>query len=91
MAISMATMKVTVTLEEEQVEDIRDLVEAGKADSVSGFVQHAVDIALSDAAGWKRMLDEALDRTGGPPTAAERAWIESLLGPAKGRKRRRQA
>ena len=57
MAISMATLKITITLEEEQVDDIRRLVEVGRADSVSGFVKHAVDVALNDAAGWKQMLD----------------------------------
>lgn len=87
----MATLKITITLEEAQVEDIRRLVEAGRADSVSGFVKHAVDVALNDAAGWNRMLDEALDQTGGPPTAEERAWVDSVLGPVKARGRKTRA
>ncbi len=89
MVIGMATVKVTITLEEEQMEEIRRLVEAGKADSVSGFVQHAVDVSLGDVAGWKQMLDTALERTGGPMTPVERAWVEGVLGPTKARARRR--
>src|SRR5262249_53591685 len=66
MVFSMATTKITITLEDSQVEEIRALVGAGQASSVSGFVQHAVKIALFDAAGWKEMLDDALRQTGGP-------------------------
>ncbi|MCC5953790.1 MAG: hypothetical protein JJU45_16985 [Acidimicrobiia bacterium] len=55
----MATKKVTITLEAEQVEQVRMLVDAGRAASVSGFVQHAVAVALDDVAGsggrcWRR-------------------------------------
>ena len=39
---------------------------AGKASSVSGFVQHAVGVALDDVAGWGAVLAEALVATGGP-------------------------
>ena len=83
MVIGMATMKITITLEEDQVEEVRKMVEAGKADSVSGFVKHAVGVALQDAAGWKQMLDEALEETGGPLTDQERAWVDSILGPVE--------
>ena len=61
----MATKKVTVTLDELQLDRIRALVEAGSASSVSGFVQHAVDVALDDVAGWGALLAEALRETGG--------------------------
>ena len=91
MAIGMATLKITITLEEAQVDDIRRLVEVGRADSVSGFVKHAVDVALNDAAGWKQMLDDALEQTGGPPTGEERAWVASILGPVKSRARKARA
>lgn len=55
----MATSKITIKLQDDQVEEIRALVAAGKAASVSAFVQHAVGVALFDAAGWKEMLEEA--------------------------------
>ena len=82
----MATRKVTVTLEEHQVDQIRKLVDAGSATSVSGFVGHAVSVALDDMAGWGALLAEALRDTGGPLTDDERAWADQLLG---NRRRRR--
>lgn len=81
MVISMATMqKVTVTLPREAVETIRSLVQSGKADSVSGFVQHAVQVSLDDISGWGAMLAQALDETGGDLTSEERAWASGVLG-----------
>ena len=81
MASGMATTKVTITLEDAQVEEIRRLVGAGRAPSVSAFVKHAVGVALHDAAGWHDMLREALERTGGPLTRRERAWADAVMSP----------
>jgi len=81
MVFGMATSKITITLHDDQVKEIRSLVAAGQAASVSGFVQHAVGVALSDAAGWKEMLEAALKQTGGPLTKKERAWADALLSP----------
>ncbi len=75
----MATKKVTVTLDEGQLERIRALVDAGSASSVSGFVQHAVGVALDDVAGWGALLAEALRQTGGPLTDEERSWADGIL------------
>jgi Arc/MetJ-type ribon-helix-helix transcriptional regulator len=83
MVIGMATQKITVTLDEDQVKEIRALVAAGQAANVSAFVQHAVGVALHDAAGWKEMLEDALRQTGGPLTKNERAWADALLSPRK--------
>ena len=80
MVLGMATRKVTITLDETQLEQIRSLVEARTAPSVSGFVQHAVAVALDDVAGWGAMLAEALRETGGELTADERAWADEVLG-----------
>lgn len=85
MVVGMATRKVTVTLDEGQVERIRRLVDAGNASSVSGFVQHAVGIALDDVAGWGALLADALRATGGPLTDDERAWADDLLGTSRPR------
>jgi Arc/MetJ-type ribon-helix-helix transcriptional regulator len=76
----MATRKVTITLEEDQLERIRRLVEGGGAPSVSGFVQRAVGVALDDVAGWGASLAEALRDTGGPLSDDERAWADEMLG-----------
>lgn len=83
--IGMATRKVTVTLDAAQLDRIRKLVDAGSAPSVSGFVQHAVSVALDDVAGWGALLAEALRETGGPLTDDERAWADELLGNRRGR------
>lgn len=80
MVIGMATRKVTVTLDEGQLGQIRALVQTGTAPSVSGFVQHAVAVALDDIAGWGTMLAEALRQTGGPLSDDERAWADDVLG-----------
>ncbi len=80
MVSGVATRKVTVTLEDAQLDAIRKLVDAGSASSVSGFVQHAVSVALDDVAGWGALLAEALRATGGPLTDEERAWADELLG-----------
>jgi Arc/MetJ-type ribon-helix-helix transcriptional regulator len=79
MVNGMAAVKVTITLPENQVEEIRALVEAGNASNVSQFVQHAVRVALFDAAGWRDMLDQALQQTGGTLTRQERAWADRVL------------
>ena len=85
----MATTKITITLQDDQVRAIREFVERGKAASVSGFVQHAVGVALADAAGWRTMLGDALRQTGGPLTKNERAWADEILQPAEGIRRAR--
>lgn len=85
----MATKKVTVTLDAVQLEEIQALVAAGKLESVSGFVQHAVTVSLADMASWRTLLDEALAATGGPLTRKERAWADRILR-GKGRRRRKR-
>ena len=91
MVTGMATTKVTITLDDDQLEEIREFVTNGKAASVSAFVKHAVGIALHDAAGWKEMLEGALQQTGGPLTKKERAWADALLSPRrKGPSRRKK-
>jgi hypothetical protein len=48
---------------------------------------------LHNAAGWKEMLDEALQQTGGPLTKKERTWADALLSsqPRRRRVRRKTA
>jgi Arc/MetJ-type ribon-helix-helix transcriptional regulator len=87
MVIGMASKKITITVNDEQVEQIRQLVATGRAASVSGFVQHAVGVALDDVAGWGAMLAQAVDASGGPMSADERAWADTALGVRKSRNR----
>jgi Arc/MetJ-type ribon-helix-helix transcriptional regulator len=79
MVNGMATTKITVTLPDEQLREVRALVAAGQTESVSAFVKHAVGTALFDAAGWREMLRDALQQTGGPVTKKERAWADAIL------------
>jgi len=91
MASGMATTKVTITLDDEQLAAVRGLVESGKADSVSAFVKHAVSVSLADVAGWGAMLGLALKQTGGPLTAKERAWADTILQRTRRSKAKRKA
>ena len=82
MVFGMAsTQKVTVTLPIDVVTAVRGLVAEGRAASVSGFVQHAVAVALDDVAGWQSMLHDALSSTGGDLTEHERQWADHVLHP----------
>jgi Arc/MetJ-type ribon-helix-helix transcriptional regulator len=83
MVNGMVTKKVTVTLEEGQLDRIRALVSAGTTSSVSGFVQHAVGNALDDVAGWGAMLADALQDSGGELSREERSWADEVLGVKK--------
>lgn len=83
MVSGMATVKVTITLEDDQLRAIRALVTAGQAASTSAFVKHAVGVALNDAAGWREMLNDALQQTGGPLTKTEREWADAILTPSQ--------
>jgi Arc/MetJ-type ribon-helix-helix transcriptional regulator len=87
MVFGMATVKITVTLPKEQVEEIGALVAARQAANISAFVKHAIAVALSDAAGWREMLDDALQQTGGPLTDEERAWADANLTSAANRRK----
>jgi Arc/MetJ-type ribon-helix-helix transcriptional regulator len=90
----MATKKVTVTLQAEQLTAIRALVAARSTSSVSAFVQHAVAVSLNDVAGWGALLAAALEKTGGPLTRAERSWADEVLlkkSPGKRKKTRARA
>ena len=83
MVFGMATSKLTITLQDTQLEEVRSLVAAKQAASISAFVQHAVNIALHDAAGWQEMLEDSLRQTGGPLTRQERAWADAVLSPKR--------
>jgi hypothetical protein len=52
----MATKKITFTLDVAQLDRVHELVESGRASSVSGFVQHAV--GASFAAGMNMRFSD---------------------------------
>ncbi len=85
MVIGMATVKITITLPDTQIEEIRKRVAAHESASVSGFIQRAVQKTLQNASEFRAMVDQGLVETGGPPTAKERAWARKMLSPQKRR------
>lgn len=83
MVNGMATTKITITLPNRQLEEIRKRVAAQEATSISGFIQQAVQKSLENAAEFRALVEEALKVTGGPLTAKERAWAKRMLSPRK--------
>ena len=92
--IGMATVKITITLPDSQIEEIRKRVAVRESASVSGFVQQAVQRSLQNTAEFSAMVDQGLGQTGGPLTAKERAWAKKMLAPRqkpRGRRTRGKA
>jgi Arc/MetJ-type ribon-helix-helix transcriptional regulator len=80
MVVGMAsTVKITVTIPKEQLEEIRALVKARRTDNVSAFVKHAIGVSLSDVKEWSDMVNQVLMETGGPLTKEEIALADSVL------------
>ena len=75
----MDIQRITISLPKIQVAQLKALVEAGRAESVSGFVQRVVGKALKNDALWRETLDQMLEETGGPLTSEEIAWADSVL------------
>jgi Arc/MetJ-type ribon-helix-helix transcriptional regulator len=75
----MATAKITITLPDRQLEEIRKRVAAQDSPSVSGFIQDAVQKSLENAVEFRGMVAEALQKTGGPLKPKERAWARKML------------
>ncbi len=88
----MATRKITITLPDRQLEEIRKRVAAQQCPTISGFIQQAVQKSLENAAAFRAMVEEGLQATGGPPKRRERAWARKMLSARKrGAKRGRAA
>lgn len=78
MVNGMATRKITITVEEEDLERIRKMVVAGTVKSVSGFVQQAVSRSLDADQLLDTYLAAVIDE-GGPLTESETAWLDGLF------------
>jgi len=83
MVNGMATMKITITLPDRQVQEIRKRVAAQESPTISGFIQQAVQKSLENAAAFRAMIDEGLNASGGPPKSRERAWARKMLSARK--------
>jgi Arc/MetJ-type ribon-helix-helix transcriptional regulator len=80
MVNGMATRKVTVTVDERDLEAIRALVASGEVANVSAFIQHAVRVSLRNDDDFDALLATSLEASGGPMTDEERRWAEEMLG-----------
>lgn len=77
--MSKTKVKLAVTMSPALVEKVKSIVTKGGAKSVSAYIEHAVAAQLAAEADFDALLAEALERTGGPPTAKERARARKLL------------
>jgi hypothetical protein len=75
-------VKVAVTVAPEVHEQVRAAVAAGRARSVSAYVEHAVAAQLAAEADFDTMITEMLAASGGDPTDDERAKARQLLSGA---------
>jgi len=75
----MTKAKIAVSLPEELVDHARQAVQRGRAESVSAYVEAALEekARLDDLAS---LLDEMLAESGGPLTARERRAADRALG-----------
>ena len=71
----MTYAKIAITIPEELVTSVRKAVKRGRAKSVSAYVASAVREKVQ-ASDLRELLDQMLEESGGPPTAAEKAWTD---------------
>jgi len=83
----MTVRKIAVSIPGRTLARARRAVRRGRAASMSAYVTAAVEerVKLDELA---QMLDEMLDETGGPLTAAERRAADAALIGAEGRKKK---
>ncbi len=79
MVLGMATVKVTVTLDEAQLRAVRAKVRARHVANVSAFVRKAVENLLMDSELWAAHLERSLAESGGPPTKDQIEWADRVL------------
>jgi hypothetical protein len=85
----MTKTKIAVTVDTDVLRRAKRAVKSGQAPSLSAFVNNAIREKVVDE-DLMQMLDEMLERTGGPLTPAERRDAErSLYGRNRGRRRKR--
>ncbi len=86
----MTSAKVAISLPKAVLARARAAVKRGEAASLSAYVSKAIQQKSNDD-DLLRMLDEALAETGGPPTLAERRWLDKIFehGPRPKRSRRK--
>ncbi len=74
----MQKARITVSLRRELVEHVEAEVAAGKAPSVSAWVEDAID-QKAGRDDLRQLLDE-MDAEYGPPSEEDYAWARKVLG-----------
>jgi hypothetical protein len=72
--------KIAISIRQDLLDEIQGSVERGTSPSVSAYIEKAIESRLRYKAEFLQMMDDALEETGGPATAEERAWAERALG-----------
>lgn len=75
----MTLEKITISLPKEALAKARGAIRRGKAKSISAYIASAVKEKTEDD-DLLSMLDEMLEKTGGPPTRAELRAADRALG-----------
>ncbi len=75
----MDTRQITLTLPKIQVAQLNALVEAGRIESVSEFMQLVVRKALINEMLWRETVDRIMEESGGSLTPEDEAWVQSML------------
>jgi Arc/MetJ-type ribon-helix-helix transcriptional regulator len=79
----MASKKITITLPDRQIAEIEKRIAAQDSPNVSAFIQQAVQRSLENAAEFRAIVGEALQKSGGPLKPKERAWARRMLAARK--------
>ena len=87
MTTGMTSAKVAISLRKDVLSRARAAVRRGEAPSLSAYVSLLIEEKAIQG-DLMSMLNEMLEETGGPPTAAEIRWADEALGVAKPRARR---
>jgi Arc/MetJ-type ribon-helix-helix transcriptional regulator len=88
MIASMTMGKIAITLPREVLDGARRAVRRGRAPSMSAYVSSALQERVK-LDSLDDLLQEMLDATGGPPTAAEKRWADRTIFGARRKKGRR--
>jgi hypothetical protein len=72
-------VKLAVSMSPKLLAKVKAAVAGKRSPSVSAYVEHAVRSQLAAEADFDQLLEEMLDKSGGPPTADERSRARRLL------------
>jgi Arc/MetJ-type ribon-helix-helix transcriptional regulator len=85
----MTVEKITVSIPRETLARARVAIRRGKARSISAYVAQALEERVKDDQ-LVEMLDEMLQKTGGPMTREEEREADRVLGVRRVRPRRKR-